>query len=440
MTQQKKHPLLRPPLVILAILFIIAGAVPRILSALRKPEREIPTTRVQRGNLDTKVYTTGELRAARSAMLVAPSVSGSLQIIHLANTGTLVKKGDAVVEFDPTEQEYNLEQNQSEFQQAEQEIAKLKADAAIQEAQDRVNLLKAKFDIRRAELEVSRNEVISAIDAKKNLLTLEESKRHFAQLEQDLRSRATSNQASLAVLEEKRNKARLKMQQAQQSIENMQLRSSMDGLMVVRENQDASGGFFFSGMTLPEYHEGDQVYPGRFIAEVLEVSQMEILAKVDENDRANLNPGQVVQVRMDAWPEQVFSGKIKTIAGLSTRRFWENSGIRKFDATFQLDQPDVRIQPGTTAQVIIVGEPVKNALYLPRQAMFEKEGQPVVFVKNGDRFEPHTLKMAYRTESYIVVEGLSEGTEVALVNPEAANKKSGKISASSTPTIGGSSR
>lgn len=398
----------------------------------------IPTTRVQRGNLELKVYTTGELRPAKSAMLTAPPVSGTLQIVTLLKTGTLVKAGDLVIEFDPSEQEYNLEQARSQVLQAEQEITKSKADAAVQAAQDQVALLKAKFDVRRAELEVSRNELVSAIDARKNLLNLEEARRRLAQLEKDMESRKTSSLASLAVVEEKRNKERLAMQQAQQNIDNMRVRAPLDGLVAVKENRDSTGGFFTTGMVLPEYREGDLVWPGRFIAEVLEVQQMEILAKVNESDRSNVNPGQAVEVRVDTLPGQSFSGKVKTVAGMASRsNWWSGEGSKKFDATFQIDNADARFRPGVTAQVIVVGDEVKNSLFLPRQVVFEKEGKPVVYVKTGSGFESRDIKIVHRTESHIVVEGLAEGTEVALANPEAKQKKPGKTPAPGAPAIAG---
>src|SRR5207248_2142269 len=97
---------------------------------------------------------------------------------------------------------------------AEQEIAKSKADAAVQAAEDQTALLKAKYDVRRAELEVSKNELVSKIDAQKNVLALDEAKRALTQLEQDIRSHSASNKAALAISEEKRNKARLAMNQA----------------------------------------------------------------------------------------------------------------------------------------------------------------------------------------------------------------------------------
>ena len=180
-----------------------------------KPRQaEIPTTLVQRGDVEINVITPGEFRAPHSAMLVAPQVNGTLQIVSMLATGTHVKTGDIVIEFDPSEQEYNYEQADSQFRQAEQEIVKAKADAAVQSAQDQTALLKARFDVRRAELEVQRNELLSQIDAKKNDLALEEAKRRLAQLEGDVKSRVIAGQASLNVVEARRDAAKLAMQVA----------------------------------------------------------------------------------------------------------------------------------------------------------------------------------------------------------------------------------
>lgn len=429
--------------VILAALVGLAGVTARSLRGLPKStERSIPTTRVKRGSVEMKVYTRGELRPGRNSMLVAPPVGGgSLQIVHLAKIGDRVTANDVVVEFDPSEQEYNLEQARSELMQAEQEITKAKAEAAVQAAKDKVELLKAKFDVRRAELEVSRNELVSAIDAKKNNLALEEAQRRLAQLEQDVQSRAASSQAALAVSEEKRNKARLEMQQAQKNIENMRLRSPIDGLVSVKENWNATGGFGFWGMEVPIYREGDQVFPGSPIAEVLDVAQMEIQAKVSESDRANINTGQPVQVLIDGVPGQSFNGKVKTIAGMAARgMWWMGDSARKFDASFQLDKPDARMRPGVTAEVVIASAPLKDALYLPRQALFEKNGKPVVYVESGDKFETKEVKITRRTESHIVIEGLKEGTEVALVNPEDQTKALKKTGGPLGPMAGGGAR
>jgi HlyD family secretion protein len=421
MSTKKK---IRIAITLVVMLVAGAGIAAAWQSVMTSQKKELPTVRVKRGNVERKVYTTGELRSARSAMLVAPSVSGTLQIVRLVKTGDRVAAGDVVFEFDPSEQEYNLEQARSEVLQAEQEITKMKADAAVKAAQDKVALLQAKFALRRAELEVSRNELVSAIDAKKNLLNVEEAKRGQAQLQDDIKSREASNAASLAVLEERRNKSRLSMQVAQLNIDNMTVKSPIGGLIAVKDNQDSTGGFFIWGMALPEYRPGDLVNPGRTIAEVLEIENMEILAKVSENDRGNINPGQPIEVRVDTLPGQTLSGKVKTVAGTTSRGgWWGSSGSeRKFDATFQLDKLFAELRPGITAQIIIVGDEVRDALYLPRQALFEKDGKPIAYVRSGDEFQAREVTIKYRTESQVSIEGLKEGDEVALVNPEAKSK------------------
>jgi multidrug efflux pump subunit AcrA (membrane-fusion protein) len=315
------------------------------------------------------------------------------------------------------------------LRQAEQDITKAKADAAVQAAQDQTDLLKARFDVRRAELEVGRNELVSSIDAEKNNLALEEAKRKLAQLEQDVKSRATSGEAGIRVLEEKRNAARLGMDVAKHNIENMTLKSTISGIVAAKENRDATGGFFFSGMILPEYRAGDLVQSGRVLADVLDVDQMEVQAKVSETDRSNIAPNESAEVHIDAHPGEVLPAKVKTVAGLASRDFWSNSSQAKFPATFQLERNSPDLRPGISALVKVHGVRLNDVLYLPAQSLFDKDGKPVVYVKHGDDFQATAVKVKYRTESRIVIEGLPAGTEVAVINP--TNKqKSGPRSSS----------
>lgn len=420
--------------------FLIATAVVLVglgivfaVQELRPAARVIPTTRVQKGTLELDVDTPGELRTPHSAMLVAPSVNGTLQIVHLAQTGTQVKAGDVVVEFDPSEQEYNLEQSRSQLAEAEQQIAKAKADAAAKTAEDKVGLLKAKFDVRRAELEVSRNELVSEIDARKNVLNLEEARRKLAQLEQDINSRTASNTASIALLEEKRQTALLGMKQAQRSIDSMQVKSTINGLVSIKDNMDS--GMTFYGMNLPEYREGDLVYPGRFLAEVLDVDQMEVQAKVFESDRSNLNVGQLAEVRLDAQSGPVVQARVKSIAGMASRNDFGPNAVGQFEVLFAFQNHGSGLRPGISADVLVRGNQMKDQLYLPSQCLFEKDGKQIVYVKHGNNFEATVTRVKFRTENRIAVD-LPEGTEVALVNPEEIKDRE-KNKASGPMGVGG---
>jgi HlyD family secretion protein len=410
----------------LAILLAVATSWPA--------ERdEVPTASVVRGSIKLDVYATGELRAAQSVNVTAPPVGGTLRLVRLADTGASVKRGDVVLEFDPADQDYELEQSRSELAQAEQEIVKMRADNEVQAAQDQVDLLTARFDVRRAELDAAAGEeLIGSIEAHKRQLALEEARRRLAQLEEDVKSRAETSRASLAVVDEKRTKARLATERAQQVIDSLTVRAPLDGLVVIRENRDASGGFFFSGMTLPEYHAGDTVFPGRPILDVFNAAQLEIRAKVDEQERANVNPGQLAKVRADALPGRTLSAKVANLSGLASRGnfFFDMRGpARQFDATLRFDRSDIALKAGTSVQLVVAGNEISNVLHVPRQALFEKRGKPVVYVKNGNRFEPRAVKITHRTESRVVLEGVREGEIVALVNPEEDKKPAASLAA-----------
>lgn len=417
------------------LLVVLAGfGINYSLAKIKGSERGVPTVRVTKGNIDLKVYINGQLRTPNTSILIAPPVGGTLQIVKFARTGDVVKAGDVVLEFDPSEQEYNLDQAHSNLDQADQQITKIKADSAISISKDQVDLLHAQFDVRRAELDVSQNELKSAIDAKKNDLALEEAKRRLAQLQDDTKSRVASNDANLAVYVAQRNKALLDIKVAQDRIQSMSIKAPISGLFARKNN---TNGIFFFGMSVPEYQEGDQTYPGSGVAAIMDVSQMEVFSRVPETSRADINTGDAATIQIDSIPGKNFPAKVKTIAGLASGGEFGGDSTRRFDATFQLDQPDPTLRPGQTTHVIVQGAQLKGVLYLPRQALFIRAGKPVVFARTGKGFESRSVTIKHMSESQVVIEDLPEGTEVALVNPEAAAAAPSPAGAASGAKAGG---
>ena len=395
---------------------------------------QVPIIEVKRGEFDPKLFAMGELRAHHFAMISAPQIGGgTLQITRLVGTGTRVKKGDLVIAFDPSEQQFKFEQSQSELEQADQEIIKAKADTAVQAATDKVALLKARFDLRSAQLEIEKNELLSTIDAKKNELALEQAKRALEQLEQDIKSHTATGAASIGLAQEKRHKSQLSMEQAKQNIEKMKVLAPMDGVVAIEKNRDGSGGMFWGGMSVPDYHEGDQAFAGRTIAQVIDPNEMEISAKLYERDRNNVQVGQHAEIILDALPGQTFEGVVKTVGGMSSRNIFDDEEGGHFEITLQIPKPDPRLLAGFTVQVVIHGEKRKDVLYVPRQAVFMNSGKRVVYVKKGSDFEAQEIKVIVETESRTVVDGLSVGAKIALVNPTLSKPAA---SSSAEPSMG----
>jgi HlyD family secretion protein len=403
---------------LLAVLLAAAWYTRRTITA--SESAAIPTARIQRGAVQVKVFTTGELRAARSAQMIAPPIGGNLQVVGIAQSGDWVNSGDTVIEFDPAEQMFNLEQARFDLDQAQQNIAKAEAQNAVQAAEDELSLVHARFEVRRAELDASGNELISAVEAKKNVLLLEEATHQLAQLEQDIQRHRESSGASVAVLREKRNKSDLSVQVAQRNIDNLRIRAPFDGFVMLRENTNAFGGPLFFGMAIPEFRPGDSVYSGQTLADVVDTSQIEVSAKVPEVDRANINAGQPIEAAVDAVPGLSLHGSVRAVSNVASRNSpFMNDVVRQFDVLFDLTDGGNRIRPGFTTQIAIAGATLQDALYVPRQAIFESSGRSVVYVRTGSGFDAREVKVRARTDSLAVVENVESGLEVALVDPRA---------------------
>ena len=422
-----------------AIVAVAAVAVTLATGTPVLPARRssVPTAKVVRGPLKLTVYATGELRAGRTLNVMAPAAGGSLRIMKLLPTGTPVRKDEVVIEFDPADQIFAVEQAKSDLAEAEQQIVKMKADTAVQASQDKLNMLTARYDVRRGELDAAGNEFIGAIDAQKNALTLEEARRRLQQLEQDAGSRTATTKAALAVVDERRNKAQLAMQRAQGIIDSLIVKAPIDGVVSVKENRDGQF-FFFSGMVLPQYREGDTTSSGRNIADIVESGKMEVRAKVTETDRDNLKAGQRATVQIDALPGRTFTAKVGALSGGASRgSFFETSAVRQFDIGLVLDALDPQMRAGSSLRVVIDGQEVPSALHVPRQAVFEKNGKNYVFIQVGDRFDRRDVQVVNRTESRAVISGLNEGAAIALVDPDVATQKTkssgGPLPASSGP-------
>ena len=408
---------------LLIVIVAVAATFVKAGPALEKRPSVVPTAKVVRGPLKLTVYAVGELRAGRTVNLTAPSVGGQIRIVKLLTTGTPVKNGDVVMEFDPSDQQFALEQAQVDLASAEQQIVKMKADNAVQQSQDKLNLLTAQYDVRKAELAVLGNEFVGAIDAKKNELTLDEAKHKLQHLQQDSASRLATSAAALDVVVEKRNKADLAMKRAQGIIDSMVVKSPIDGVVSVKENRDGQQ-FYYSGMTLPEYREGDTTFSGRNVADVIEQGKMEAHAKITETDRDNLQAGQSAVIQVDALPGRSFEAKVGALNGSASRgNFFETSAVRQFDIALALDHPDPQLRAGSSLRVTIDGREVRNAVHVPRQAIFEKNGRNFVYLQTGDRFEERTVKVENATESRAIVSGLNEGDVIALVDPDLAMRR-----------------
>jgi hypothetical protein len=99
---------------------------------------------------------------------------------------------------------------------------------------------------------------------------------------------------------------------------------------------------------------------------------------------------------------------------------------RHFECTIALDDTSDLVRAGMTTRIEVQTETLRNALWLPAQALFESDGKMFVYLRSKKAFVRKDVILVRRNETRVVLTGLEQGQEVALVNPiELSKKKSG---------------
>lgn len=372
----------------------------------------VPSTRVRRGDVTFTINANGQVQGGNSRMLVAPMTgSNELVLTELRRSGELVRKDDIVARFDTTEETYKQREAEADLAEATQQVLQAESESAAKQEELDYELIKARGDLRQAELEVLRNPVKAGIVAKQNDLALEGARDRLAKLERDYPERKAAAKASVAIQAAAREKAKMQAETARRNIDMMTLKAPTGGYIAVERNTNQN--FFYGGMSLPLFQVGDQVRPGMAVAQIPDLANWEASAQIAEQDRGHLSVSQPAEFRIVALPGRAFHGKITNLGG-TTGSPWD----RRFECKLSLDDPVPELRPGMSARILITMETQKNVLWLPAQALFERDGRAFVYAKGERGFLAKDVQLVRRSESQVIVTGLGENEEVALANPD----------------------
>ena len=396
---------------ILVVILVLAGFA--LIGAVRYHHRGpvTPTITVERGEFIDSTHLRGEVKALKSVTISAPADAGELRILTIANDGAHVKEGDTVVEFDKTKTEQDLAQYQSSLRFTHADIEQARAQAGLTEEQDLTAVMKARFDVESAKLDAGKQEIVSEIEGSEAKLKAADAQQKLREAEAKLKSDRAAGQAAVNNKVEASKKAAFDVQRAERALSRMTLPAPSAGtislLTVWRQESESP------------FKPGDQVWPGAPIAELPDPSTLSISARVDEIERGRLALKQPVTVQLDAIPDRQFTGTIAQISTLATEDYSGGWPVPKnFDLRVALDQTDARLKPGMTAQIIVILDRVADALAIPVQASFEKDGEAVAYVWDGSKFREHKIEVGVRAgDRILVARGLEPGDRVALKDP-----------------------
>lgn len=396
------------------VALLAAGAVVALVlfaTAVRRgPRATVPTSVVKKGPLGRIVRAEGVLKAVEATPVRVPGNDVSLKVGWMIDDGTAVKAGDVVVRLDPTQTVKSLADGRAERATADHRGEKDQAESGAvvanlgrdAEQARRERTTAETFQSRDPEL-FSRQEIIEA-DIDVGLATKKE---HHAVSSRRERQGLAATSGELIALDGR--KAQLKIDKAERELAALELKAPHDGIVVLKKNGRGD---------LPQV--GQVVWSGQTLAEIPDLSRLEAEIWVLEADAGGLAPGRPATVSLEAHGGTPLAAKVKSVDSLARPRL-RNVPIQYFGAVLSLSATEpARMKPGerVAATLDLGGE--KDALVVPRHAIFERGGKTVVYRRSRGEFTavPVTLGTAALGRVAIAT-GLSEGDVIALVDPEA---------------------
>ncbi|HYK04250.1 MAG TPA: HlyD family efflux transporter periplasmic adaptor subunit [Thermoanaerobaculia bacterium] len=395
------------------VLFLFGGWTLRNKLAA---DRQGEWVRATRGDLVTGFEVTGTLASMSSTTLGPPPIDAywNFKISMLAPEGADVKQGHPVMGFDTTELQRTLDEKTAEADEARKQIEKERNDLALQTKGERLQLAEAEARLRKAELKLEAPPDIVGINERKTAeIEHAIAKREAAAIAARLSMLERAATARITLLESKLREASTVVTDTQRSIAAMTVLAPRDGTIV-----------YVTDWRGEKSKVGDSVWKAKRIIEIPDLTAMKAEGEVDEVDAGRVAVGQRVTLRLDSHPDEELNGTIVTAGRTVQAKKGTQDPLKVLRVDIRLDRTDpAKMRPGMRFSGTIELGRAKNAVLIPREAIFLGPKGPFVHRRNALKVEEVLVKLGGENDKFVqVLQGLHQGERV-LVSKEKEEEK-----------------
>jgi len=349
------------------------------------------------------VKSSGEIRATNSFTLTTPRVRyGQMQIVYLIPEGTTVKPGEVVVRFATTDVDKTISDKEAELSINQSDYDKYKADKELRDSQSEGDLRNAELAYEQAKLQVEKMKYEAEVQRKEAEISLERSSIALDQAKRKIASQAIVDKSEARKYLLKVQQTESDLKRAKLDKEQYTLKATLGGL-VVYENNWSTGR---------KVAVGDSPWGGMSLVSLPDLSAMQSVTNVNEVDVSKVKKGQRVKIKLDAFPDREFKGTVGSVGTIGQQR--DQSTTKTFEVVVDIEGTDPVLKPGMTTSNEVIMSTIADVLYLPIEAVFQKDGKPVVY-KNARAQE---VTLGAKNSNYVVVSGgINAGDRVSLADP-----------------------
>lgn len=390
--------------------FILLFSLVLLTNCKQEETQQVPIGKVTRGTLFLDLYEEGEIEAIQSTDITAPNISwryGILKITEMIKDGQEVQAGDTLIVFDPSEVLKGIIDAESSL-----EIAEAEYERMIAQQQSDMEDLRAGYEVTRISHEISKIRFESSIyesDIKKKEIQLNLDK---AEIALQRSKEQIENRIKIQNEEVKQKKLSIQryvsnLEEAHETLKQLVVLSPTAGIGIIERNRSSDNKFQI----------GEQTWAGQSIIQLPDLSSLKATVQINEVDISKINKNLKVEIRPDAFSDSIFTGSVNSIANLAINKD-RSSKIKVFPVEILLNETNKNLLPGLTVSCRIILDEIEDVLYIPLDALQIEGDKNYVYKKRGNSYDKVEIETGKNNTDYIVVvDGLKEGDEIALINP-----------------------
>lgn len=372
-------------------------------------ESEVTWVKARIDDVVLGVAIEGTLQSRNSSFLGPPGVAElwDYKLSFMAPEGQEVEEGAPVLGFDVTELERRLIERQTESEEAAKKIEQLTKELVRKRRVDELKLAEARARERKAGLKVDVPEELEKGQILEEArLDLELARTEIEHLEKRLAASELSGEAALDVMRARKTRAEQQVNEIEDGIGRMTVVAPRAGTII-----------YVSRGRGEKKKVGDSCWRGESVVELPDLKSMMAKGEVDEADAGKIRNDQPFRVRLDAFPDVDYTGRVESIWQTVQRKSWRNP-IKVVRLDMELDETDTRrMRPGMRFRGTVEIERAEDVLVVPANAVFLTAQGPVVFRRTLFGHERVPVELGRRNEELVqVVGGLSDGDRIAEQN------------------------
>ena len=366
-----------------------------------------------------EVTTTGELEAKNSVNIPGPTGLQRagiwrVNIDHIVDEGTVVKKGEYVASLDQSELNDKILNVDNELQLNLSKYTQTRLDTALELRKARNEMINLDFEVQEKEIILEQSQFEPPATIKNNKIQLAKARRAHKQAIESYKLKTDKASAQMQEAATQVSKKRMKLNFLNKLLVDFTILAPEPGMVIYKRSWN--GTKIATGSTIQPW---DPV-----VATLPDLTTMVSKTYINEVDISSVKTGLDVQITLDAFPDKRLTGKVIDVANVGEQN--PNSDAKVFQVLIEIHESDTTLRPGMTTGNTIVTDVIPDAIFIPIECLHSQGDSLLYVIKESGLSITKQEVLAGKSDSdhVVILSGVEENDRIFLSDPEGIEKKS----------------